>query len=98
VDIKKNKPIAHLFLENCIKRLNTVGMPKREWKHILITTNPALFWTIFVALLGFAFWFGQVTANKSDKAAQEQPTNKNDSSVHKNVYLKDTTITDSTKQ
>ncbi len=97
-EIRKNIPKANSFLENCITRINTVGLPKKEWKHVLITTNPMLFWAVFLALLTFSFWLGKVTANKSDDTPKEQTANKNDSSVHKNVFLNDTTKPDSSKR
>jgi len=98
-EIRKNIPKANSFLENCITRINAVGLPKKEWKHVLITTNPTLFWAVFVVLMGGMLWLGQHTANKSDETSNKSSANKNDdSSVHKNVFLNDTTKSDSSKK
>jgi hypothetical protein len=75
------KPVAHTFIENCIETINDKGLKKKEWKHILITTHPALFWTIFSAIVIAAFGLGKGcnAANKSDNTSKQQTTGKNDS-------------------
>jgi hypothetical protein len=52
------KPMLSSFIGDCIQTLKSIGVPKKEWKHILITTHPAIFWSVFSAMLLFAFWLG----------------------------------------
>ncbi len=98
-EVRRKASMAHTFLENCIFKIEKVGLAKKEWKHILINTHPAIFWSLFTSLLIFSFWLGKITTNESNNAATEQPAHKNNSSDHnKKVYLEDTTKLDSTKK
>src|ERR1700737_2447775 len=63
------KPSLENFISDCITYINNCGLKKREWKHILIMTQPALFWTIFSGIVIFAFWLGgQLASNKTYQA------------------------------
>ena len=71
------------FLDNCVQIVEKVGTHKKEWKHIILTWNPGIFWTLYISLLGFVFYFGgQINGNKSNETSNQQTTYKNDS-THK---------------
>jgi len=77
---EQSKPFFHAFITDCIERIENYGLNKKEWKHIFITTNPALFWSIFTAMVLFAFWAGtQLAANKSSQTTSTPPKQQNDS-------------------
>lgn len=80
--IKRNTPIAENFINNCIETIQHRGLKKKEWKHILITTHPAIFWALFTTLCGGFFVIGQLTANKSNNTPSEITKGKNDD-IHK---------------
>lgn len=94
-ETKSKIPILKQYIDNCIGVIRNRGLVKREWKHILITTHPAVFWTIFVAIVGLAFWFGTLIGDPSNKSnnAPNENTEKKNESVHKDeLNKKDSTL------
>jgi hypothetical protein len=82
--IKEVSVSLNSLLDNCIETIKQTGLVKKEWKHILITTHPAVFWSVFVAIVGLSFWLGTLIhnpANKSDKTPNKDAENKNGSVV-----------------
>lgn len=78
------KAPAEIFLNNCVGTIKNFGVKKKEWKHILITTHPAIFWSVFTAVVAFSFWVGTLVGDptdKSNKAANKQSNNKNKSNI-----------------
>jgi hypothetical protein len=78
-------PRLKQFIENCIETISNTGLKKKEWKQVFITTHPAVFWSIFVAIIGFSFWAGTLVSNSTNKgnnASNENTQNKNES-VHR---------------
>ena len=63
----------NVFIDECITNIKNRGLKKKEWKHLFITTNPAVFFSILIALLGFAFFLGQLTANNKAQNINPAP-------------------------
>jgi hypothetical protein len=80
--VMKSKPVFRDFINGCIENIENCGLKKREWKHVFITTRPEIFWGAILALLGFAFWLGHITADKSNQTPNQIPAYQNDS-IHK---------------
>lgn len=76
--INNSKPALSSFIDDCIESIRNTGIKKKEWKHILITTHPAIFWAAFVGLMSISFGLGKCTANKSSNATTYNSPNKNE--------------------
>jgi hypothetical protein len=75
-EIRGNIKQLTTFLNDCIESVKHYGAKKKEWKHILMTTNPALFWSIFVVIVTVTFWAGTRTghtSNESVHASKNKP-------------------------
>jgi len=84
--VKNLKDGLSKCLDSIAETIKRIGIPKREWKHVLITTHPAVFWSVFsgvlLASISLAFWAGTFVANsgnKSNNAPHKDTTYKNDS-------------------
>jgi len=72
-----------IFLDNTKKKLNDYGLKKKEWKHILITTHPAVFWSVGLAIVAASFLIGKLTEEKNINMPTYIKEKPNDSILYK---------------
>lgn len=95
--VKAQVPKLKEIVNNCIQCVEHYGIKKKEWKHILITTHPGIYWALFTALCGGFFVLGQLTANKGYDTPSEISKEKNQSEHKIDLPVKKDSVTPITK-